>query len=26
VADLALAPGDSVWLTVKATEVDLYPA
>ncbi|MFD6139966.1 sulfate/molybdate ABC transporter ATP-binding protein [Promicromonospora sp. NPDC060271] len=25
-ADLALAPGDSVWLTVKATEVDLYPA
>lgn len=26
VADLALAPGDSVWFTVKATEVDLYPA
>jgi molybdate transport system ATP-binding protein len=25
-ADLALAPGDPVWLTVKATEVDLYPA
>ena len=25
-ADLALAPGDSVWFTVKATEVDLYPA
>jgi molybdate transport system ATP-binding protein len=25
-ADLALTPGDSVWFTVKATEVDLYPA
>ncbi len=25
-ADLAITPGDSVWFTVKATEVDLYPA
>lgn len=24
--DLTLTPGDSVWFTVKATEVDLYPA
>ncbi len=24
-ADLALAPGDAVWLAVKATEVDVYP-
>jgi molybdate transport system ATP-binding protein len=26
VADLALQPGDQVWATVKATEVDVYPA
>jgi molybdate transport system ATP-binding protein len=26
VADLALTPGDAVWATVKATEVDVYPA
>ncbi|MFI2490346.1 sulfate/molybdate ABC transporter ATP-binding protein [Promicromonospora kroppenstedtii] len=25
-ADLAITPGDEVWFTVKATEVDLYPA
>ncbi|MFI9487988.1 sulfate/molybdate ABC transporter ATP-binding protein [Promicromonospora sp. NPDC052451] len=25
-ADLAITPGDTVWFTVKATEVDLYPA
>jgi molybdate transport system ATP-binding protein len=25
-ADLAITPGDAVWFTVKATEVDLYPA
>ena len=25
-ADLAITPGDQVWFTVKATEVDLYPA
>ncbi|MFI8526928.1 sulfate/molybdate ABC transporter ATP-binding protein [Promicromonospora sukumoe] len=25
-ADLAITPGDPVWFTVKATEVDLYPA
>lgn len=24
--DLAVTPGDTVWFTVKATEVDLYPA
>jgi molybdate transport system ATP-binding protein len=26
VAELQLAPGSPVWLTVKATEVDVYPA
>jgi molybdate transport system ATP-binding protein len=26
VADLGLTPGDPVWLTVKATEIDIYPA
>jgi molybdate transport system ATP-binding protein len=25
-ADLAITPGDTVWFTIKATEVDLYPA
>ena len=24
-ADLAVGPGDRVWLAVKATEVDVYP-
>jgi molybdate transport system ATP-binding protein len=26
VADLGLAPGTSVWLAVKSTEIDVYPA
>jgi len=26
VADLALAPGQQVWATVKATDIDVYPA
>ncbi len=26
VADLGLTAGDTVWLTVKATEIDVYPA
>ena len=26
VADLALAPGQEVWATVKATDIDVYPA
>ena len=24
-ADLALVPGDEVWVSVKATELDVYP-
>jgi molybdate transport system ATP-binding protein len=26
VADLALAPGTAVWCSLKATEIDVYPA
>jgi molybdate transport system ATP-binding protein len=25
VAELALAPGEAIWTSVKATEVDAYP-
>ena len=25
VADLALAPGEQVWATIKATDIDVYP-
>ena len=26
VADLALTPGEQVWATIKATDIDVYPA